>query len=172
MDKNINTNIEAIVKEVLASISATNGTHAKVPPTQNTAQRVKVADYPLSEKRKDLVRTPTNKSLDDITLKAVLEGNIKAEDLRITPEVLELQAQVAEDAGRKTLAMNFRRAAELTRIPDDRVLQIYNALRPNRSTKQELLDIAAELKDKYQAVITSALVAEAAEVYEARKILR
>ncbi len=31
--------------------------------------------------------------------------------------------------------MNFERAAELTAVPDDRILEIYNALRPYRSTR-------------------------------------
>jgi propanediol dehydratase small subunit len=37
------------------------------------------------------------------------------------------------------LAMNFERAAELTAVPDDRILEIYNALRPYRSTKYQCL---------------------------------
>ena len=36
----------------------------------------------------------------------------------------------------------YKRQAELIAVPDDRLLEIYNALRPYRSTKQELLDIA------------------------------
>jgi propanediol dehydratase small subunit len=70
------------------------------------------------------------------------------------------------------LAANLRRAAEMTRIPDERVLEIYNALRPYRSTKQELLDIAGELESKYQARVCGALVREAAEAYEKRGRLR
>ena len=57
-------------------------------------------------------------------------------------------------------------------IPDDRVLQIYNALRPFRSTKQELLDIADELESKYNAKINATLVREAAVVYEKRSRLK
>ena len=45
----------------------------------------------------------------------------------------------------------MRRAAELIAVPDTRVLEIYNALRPYRSTKVELLAIADELEDKYNA---------------------
>jgi propanediol dehydratase small subunit len=56
----------------------------------------------------------------------------------------------------------------MTRIPDARVLEIYNALRPYRSTKQDLLGIADELDSQYQARICAALVREAAEVYERR----
>ena len=69
-------------------------------------------------------------------------------------------------AGRPPLAGNLRRAAEMTRIPDARVLEIYNALRPYRSSKQQLLDIAEELDSQYQATICAAHVREAAEVYE------
>ena len=61
---------------------------------------------------------------------------------------------------------------ELATIPDDRILQIYNSLRPFRSTKAELLQIADELENKYGALINAGLVREAAEVYEKRKKLR
>lgn len=47
--------------------------------------------------------------------------------------------------------MNFERAAELTAVPDDRILEIYNALRPYRSTKDELMAIADDLENRYQA---------------------
>ena len=52
---------------------------------------------------------------------------------------------MAESVHREAFAGNLRRAAELIAVPDDRLLEIYNALRPYRSTKQELLDIAGEL---------------------------
>lgn len=48
----------------------------------------------------------------------------------------------------------------------------YNALRPYRSTKQELLDIAGELDGKYGAKTAASLVREAAEVYEKRGRLK
>ncbi len=57
----------------------------------------------------------------------------------------------------------------MTRIPDARVLEIYNCLRPYRSTKQELLDIASELENKYQAKICAGFVREAVQVYEKRE---
>lgn len=53
-------------------------------------------------------------------------------------------------------------------IPDARVLEMYNALRPNRSSREELLAIANELDTKYNAKITAAFVREAAEVYAQR----
>ena len=129
-------------------------------------------DYPLASRRPDLVRTPTGKGFQDITLENVVSGEINAQEIRIGPETLELQAQVAEKHGRPQLALNFRRAAELTRIPDEEVLKIYNALRPGRSTKEELLIMAKELEKKYQAKINSAFIREALKVYEKRGLLR
>jgi len=128
-------------------------------------------DYPLSVNRKDLLFTPTGKSIDDITLEAVVSGEVQAADLRITPDTLRLQAQVSEKDGRKQLGANLRRAAEMTAISDERVLQIYNALRPNASSKAELEAIAEELESQYSAVLLAELVREAAEVYERRDVL-
>jgi len=129
-------------------------------------------DYPLASSRTDLVRTLTGKGFQDITLENVVSGKIGSQEIRIGPETLELQAQVAEKHGRPQLALNFRRAAELTRIPDEEVLRIYNALRPARSTKEELLIMAKELEKKYQAKINAAFVMEAVKVYEKRGLLR
>ena len=56
--------------------------------------------------------------------------------------------------------------------PDDRILEIYKALRPYRSTKQELIAIADDLEQRYQAKICAAFVREAAELYVERKKLK
>lgn len=129
-------------------------------------------DYPIYEKHPDLLKTPTGKSVDDITIDNILKGEITPDDCKISPETLEYQAQIQESFGNPSVAANFRRAAEMTRIPDDRILEIYNCLRPNVSTKEELLAIADELKNEYNAQINAALVAEAAEVYEKRDMLK
>ena len=42
------------------------------------------ADYPLGLKRPDLVSTPGGHALDEVTLDAVRDGRIGAEDLRAT----------------------------------------------------------------------------------------
>ncbi len=97
-------------------------------------------DYPLASRRPDLVRTLTGKGFQDISLENVVSGKIDAQEIRIGPETLELQAQVAEKHGRPQLALNFRRAAELTRIPDEEVLKIYNALRPASINKRRVID--------------------------------
>lgn len=129
------------------------------------------ADYPLSVHRTDVLFTPTGKSIEDITIEAVMAGEVGAEDLRITPDTLRLQAQLAEKVGRPQLGDNLRRAAEMTAISDERVLEIYNALRPNASTKPELDAIADELDTVYGATLLAALVREAADVYERRDVL-
>lgn len=129
-------------------------------------------DYPLAEKRPDLVKTVKDRPLDEITLEAVLSGEIEADEIRVTPEILEYQAQIADSVGRPQLAANLRRAGELTRVPDERILEIYNAMRPNVSTRSELLGIAEELENEYEAKINAELVREAVEAYERRGRLR
>lgn len=61
---------------------------------------------------------------------------------------------------------NFQRASELVNVPDDVILDMYNKLRPNRSTKKELILMAQELLQKYSAPHCAKLVLEAAEIYE------
>lgn len=134
-------------------------------------KKISPKDYPLATKKKESINTPTGKKLEDITLENVLRGEIKPEDVRISKETLEMQAQIAEGMNRAAMARNFRRASELIKVPDDRILEIYNSLRPYRSTKEELLDIAEELENKYNAKVNADFVREAAEVYEKREKL-
>ncbi|MCQ6265905.1 diol dehydratase small subunit [Fictibacillus sp. WQ 8-8] len=129
-------------------------------------------DYPLGQKRTDLIHTPSQKRFDQLTLEAALKGEISSNDMRISPNTLSMHAEIADSLQRDQLAQNFRRAAELINISDKRILEIYNALRPNRSTKKELHQIADELENQYQAGENAKLVLEAAEVYERRGILR
>ena len=160
--------VKEAVKRVVAAVS--ESPKDSQAPTGKGLDPKK--DYPLAQKRPDLVRTATGLSLDEITLDKVASGKITFGDLKIRPETLEYQAQIAEACGRPQLASNIRRAAELTRLPDERVLEIYESLRPYRSTKKEMLDIANELESRFQARICAALVREAAEVYEKRGRLR
>lgn len=129
-------------------------------------------EYPLATKIPESINTPTGKKLNDITLESVMSGEIKPEDIRISKETLEMQAQIAEGMKRDAIARNFRRAGELISVPDGRILEIYNALRPFRSTKEELIEIADELEQKYNAKVNAEFIREAAQVYETRKKLR
>lgn len=168
--------IESMVRDVLSrmnSLQGATGTNATPAATGSTGTRqATVNDYPLANKHPDWVKTATNKTLDDITLETVLNGSVTPQDMRITPEILRIQADIARSAGRDRLAMNFERAAELTAVPDERVLAIYNALRPYRSSRDELMSIADELENQYHAKICAAMVREAAEMYLLRKKLK
>jgi propanediol dehydratase small subunit len=163
--------IAEAVRKAMESLAETNGT-ATTPTKPTTGKLDAKKDYPLGQKRPDLVRSATGLSIDEITLEKAASGKLTFDDVRIRPETLEYQAQICESAGRPHLAKNLRRAAEMTRIPDARVLEIYNSLRPYRSTKQELLDIASELENKYQAKICAGFVREAVQVYEKRNRIK
>lgn len=122
-------------------------------------------DYPLSEKRPDRLTTPTGAAWKDIDLQSVLDGTLGMSDLRIAPETLELQARIAESAGRRQLAENLRRAAELVGVPESKILEVYQALRPGRSTPAELECLAGELESQYQASRCARFLREAAQAY-------
>src|SRR6476646_1865406 len=124
-------------------------------------------DYPLGSVRPDLVTTPGGIPLADLHLHG--EG-VVASELRATPETIRLQAEVAAAAGRSQLADNLRRAAELAPLPDETILEIYTALRPRRSSADELEAWAVRL-DGWQAPATAAFVREAAQVYARRGLL-
>ncbi|WP_137388056.1 diol dehydratase small subunit [Rhodoligotrophos defluvii] len=138
--------------------------------SQDDAERsLGIADYPLAEKQPNWVRTASGKSLDDLTLAAVEAGEVNLTDLRITPQALRDQAQIARAAGRPTLASNFERAAELVDVPQHVLLEIYELLRPGRARdKTALLAAAATLRSQYGASHMADFLEEAAEVYERR----
>jgi propanediol dehydratase small subunit len=130
-----------------------------------------IADYPLGTQRPDLVRTPGGLGLDELTLDALRSGRLDASEMRATAETLGLQAQVARAAGRAQLAANLERAAELTGVPDELILEVYTALRPHRSTAAELEGWADRLERDFQARMTAAFVREARAVYAKRNLL-
>lgn len=129
--------------------------------------------YPLSQNLPpENIKSKTGKSLKDITIENILSGNIQAEDIKISKDTLLLQGQIAEQKGRPQLKENFQRASELIEIPDHILLGIYDKLRPNRSTKEELLQIAQELIINYKAHNCAKLIMEAAAVYEKRGLFK
>lgn len=127
--------------------------------------------YPLGEHEKERIISKTGKKLGEITLDEVLKDHVAAEDIKISKEMLKAQGRVAKEAGNDPMEKNFERAAELVDVPDDVILKMYDKLRPNRSTKLELVLMAQELLEKYNARNCAKLVMEAAEVYEKRGIL-
>src|SRR5262245_60892195 len=127
-------------------------------------------DYPLGE-RPDLVSTPGGHALGEVTLDAVREGRIGADELRATPETLRRQSAIARTAGRPQLADNLARAAELANVPPETILEIYTALRPHRSSAGDLDVWAERLESDWDAPLTAAFVREACEVYARRGLL-
>ncbi len=134
-----------------------------------TTAKLTTADYPLAERRPELVTGKRGKSLDDITLDAVMADDISMDDLSITRHALHQQAEIAADAGRATLAQNFRRAAELVDVPQETIMQIYERLRPGRAqSKAELVQLAHDIEQRYGAQVIAAFIREAADVYDRR----
>jgi propanediol dehydratase small subunit len=118
-----------------------------------------------------VTRAFSGRDSDELTLDRLVGDQIEPDDVRIRPETLEAQALVAERHGNPQLAENFRRAAELAPMSEAALMALYEALRPHRSTREELGALAARL-DGLPAPRCAALVREAAEVYARRDLLR
>jgi propanediol dehydratase small subunit len=129
------------------------------------------ADYPLGTEHPELVTTPSGLRLDEVTLDALRTGRLTSDQIRATPETLRRQAEIARAAGREPLAANLERAAELAEVPADTILAIYTALRPHRSTGEELQRWAERLEAEFSAPLSAAFVREAAVVYAERGLL-
>jgi propanediol dehydratase small subunit len=118
-----------------------------------------------------VTRAFSGRDADELTVDRLAREELDVDDVRIAPETLELQAQVAEKHANPQLAANFRRAAELALLPEAEVMALYEALRPHRSSAEDLEELAARL-DSCPAPRCAALVREAAEVYARRRLLR
>ena len=83
-----------------------------------------------------------------------------------------MQAEFAQEAGYKEVANNLIRAAEMTRIPNEELLAIYDSLRPGRSTYYQLLSLCQRLTSEYDAEHTGAYIREAADAYRDTGLLK
>lgn len=95
---------------------------------------------------------------------------IGADDVRIHPDTLRAQAQVAHQHSNPQLAANFTRAAELALLDEAGVLALYESLRPHRSTSEEL-DALSRRLEEVPAPLCAQMVREAAAVYARRGLL-
>ena len=172
--------LEALIRQIVSEIEGAKGntTHYSTPHTSSTLNRTAVVDrvatiedYPIAKKHPEWIDLGQGRDLSHITMDNVMAGHITMDDLKISPSILKAQGQIAKAGGRDQIVLNFSRAAEMTKVSDKRLLEMYNALRPYRSSKQELLDIASEL-DGLGAPICANFVREAAENYERRKKLK
>ena len=105
------------------------------------------------------------------TVQAAVDGKLQLSDLRMDPATLQHQAAVAREGGNPQLAENFLRAAELALIDDEEVMGLYEALRPHRSTVEELNALQTSLEAR-GAARCAELVRQAAVVYARRGLLR
>jgi propanediol dehydratase small subunit len=125
--------------------------------------------YPLAESDAGDARTSSGRRVTEITLEAVVGGEIGPGDIRISPEVLRLQADFAQEGGNPQLADNLRRGAELVAFSDEELLDLYESLRPGRSSALELEQLAERL-DARGAELCAALVREARGAYVRRRL--
>jgi propanediol dehydratase small subunit len=110
-------------------------------------------------------------SKPEFTVENAVDGKLTLADLRMDPVALDHQAAAAEADGNPQLAENFRRAAELAVIDDEEVMGLYEALRPYRSTADQLEQLRASLEAR-GASRCAELVRQAAVVYARRGLLR
>lgn len=128
--------------------------------------------YPLGAHHRSEVTAKSGRGLGDFALENVTAGGANPDDLSISAETLEIQAGFAREAGYREVAANLARAAEMTRIPNEEILEIYEALRPGRSTYYQLLSMSQRIASEYAAEHTGAYVREAAEAYRDTGLLK
>jgi propanediol dehydratase small subunit len=126
--------------------------------------------YPLSAAGRGAVRTAKGRAVSEITLDAVVSGELGPGDVAVGPETLRLQADFADEGGNPQLAENLRRGAELVTFSDDELLRFYDMLRPGRSSAEELESLAATLAER-GAERCAALVREARAAYVRRGLI-
>ena len=108
---------------------------------------------------------------DEFTVEAAVDGKLQLSDLRMDPATLAHQAVIAEEGGNPQLAENFLRAAELATIDDEEVMNLYESLRPHRSSAEQLEALRVSLQTR-GALRCAELVGQAAVVYARRGLLR
>lgn len=128
--------------------------------------------FPLGEHHRDDVATASGRRLGDLTLERVLSKEVAPQDMAASAETLLQQAEFARRAGYDQVADNLSRAAEMTRIPNGELLEIYEALRPGRSTYYQLLSLSQQITSLYGAELTGAYIREAADAYRDTGLLK
>ena len=130
------------------------------------------AVYPLLENEADRLHAASGRAVTTIDLDAVAAGELSEADLQVGADTLRAQAKIARAGGYAELASNLLRAAELTAVPNQELLRMYEMLRPGRSTYTELVALADKLASNYSAAETARFVREAADVYKTRRLLK
>ena len=106
----------------------------------------------------------------DLTVEAILRGEVRADEARVTAATLERQAAAAETAGNPQLAENLRRGAELVDLGDDRLLELTTGCGPVAPRPPSSAAMADELEAR-DAHRCAALVREARAAYLRRGLV-
>ncbi len=128
--------------------------------------------FPLGGDGRDGIAAKSGRLLGEMTLDSVAGGGASPDDVTASAETLLLQARFAREAGYSEVAANLTRAAEMTRIPDEDLLEIYESLRPGRSTYYQLLSLSQQVASRYGAEHTGAYIREAADAYRETGLLK
>lgn len=129
--------------------------------------------YPISENAPEKAVSSSGMPLERLTLDAVAAGQVGPDDIRISADVLRLQAEIARAAGRDRLALNLERGAELVAVPQNLILETYEMMRPGRISDPRVLGERADLlRRDFGAHAIAALIDEAVAVYERRNLFR
>ena len=67
--------LEAMVREVLQSMGQNAGKNSNEDKAGD-GQKLTAKDFPLQEKRRELIKSRTGKTLDELTLDAVMKGEL------------------------------------------------------------------------------------------------
>ena len=87
---------DTLMKQVVAQVLQSMGGNAPTAASSDAScEHVTKEQYPLGEKIPERLKTPTGKKLSELKYDDVISGKVGFKDLGITPETLELQAQVA-----------------------------------------------------------------------------
>lgn len=131
-----------------------------------------MSEYPLRESAADALLTHSGRALSDITAESIAADEFTGDDLRTHADTLRRQAAIARAGGYPQLAANLLRAAELTDVPNEELLKIYEMLRPERASYDELTRLADYLEATYSATENAAFIRDAATIYRERNLLR
>ncbi len=112
------------------------GGRRETPPPAAAGRRLGPQDYPLGQKRKDLIQSSGGLGLDAITWRRC-RRRAQSTTSRSSPRPWSTSPDRRKRQPSPPGPIQAR--PELTRLPDQRVLEIYNMLRPYRCTKAELL---------------------------------
>ena len=129
-------------------------------------------EYPLRDSESAALFTRSGRPLGEVTAEAIAAGALTGDDLRTHADTLRRQAAIAREAGYPQLAANLSRAAELTDVPNEELLKIYELLRPERASTDELTRLADYLEATYGATENAAFIKDAAAVYRERQLVR